>query len=88
MVGTRAEPQYRYHWNLLGQLTSVVTSAGDSVAYGYNGLGTRVRRTVAGVTTRYRYDGDDLAAEVDGSGNRIRTYAYWPGIHHPHSKRT
>ncbi|HEX2209908.1 MAG TPA: hypothetical protein VHG93_19695 [Longimicrobium sp.] len=85
---TKGAQTVRYHWNSLRQLTSVVTPAGDSVAYGYNGFGTRVRRTAGGVTTRYVYDHGDLVAEVDDSGNRIRTYTYWPGIDQPHSMRT
>ncbi len=85
---TSATQQYRYYWNALGQLRSVVTPAGDSVSYGYNGLGTRVRRTLGSSTIRYLYDGDDLAAEVDGSGNRIRSYVYWPGIDRPYAMRT
>ena len=36
----------------------------------------------------YVYDGDDLAAEVDANGSRIRTYTYWPGIDQPHSMRS
>jgi hypothetical protein len=35
--------------------------------------------------TRYLYAGDDLAAELDASGNPIRMYRYWPGIDRPHS---
>ena len=77
--------EYRYRFNSVRQFRSVVNPAGDSVAYGYNGLGMRVRRTQAGVTTRYLYNGDDLAAELDASGNPIRTYRYWPGIDQPHS---
>lgn len=33
----------------------------------------------------YVYDGDDLALEVDGSGNLLRQYTYFPGIDRPHS---
>lgn len=79
--------EFRYGWNSLGQLIAVKTAT-DSVAYGYNGFGMRVRRTAGGVTTRYLYDGDDLVAEVDASGNRIRAYAYYPGVDNPHSMRT
>jgi RHS repeat-associated protein len=84
----RGTQEVRYVWNSLGQLDSVYTSGTGWVKYGYNALGMRVRRTVGSVTTRYLYDGDDLVAEVDAAGNRIRTYAYWPGIDQPHSMRT
>jgi RHS repeat-associated protein len=86
---TDGSQTYQYQWNSLGQLTGASTPTVGWIYYGYNGFGVRVRRTTAaGVTTRYLYDGDDLVAEVDASGNRIRTYTYWPGIDQPHSMRT
>jgi RHS repeat-associated protein len=83
-----ASGTFEYQWNSLGQLTGVYSPTSGWTYYGYNAMGMRVRRTAGGVTTRYVYDGDDLAAEVDASGNRIRTYTYWPGIDQPHSMRT
>lgn len=79
---------YEYQWNSLGQLTGVNVPGTGWVYYGYNGLGMRVRRTAGGVTTRFVYDGDDLGVEVDASGNRIRSYTYWPGVDQPFSMRT
>jgi RHS repeat-associated protein len=54
------------------------------VSYAYNGLGERVSR--AGTSgSRYVYDGDDLALEVDPFGNKVREFTYYPGIDQPHS---
>lgn len=74
----------RLYWNSLGQLDSVTTN-GVKVAYGYNGLGQRVRRTQGSTTTRMLYDGDDLLMDLDASGNPLREYTYYPGIDDPHS---
>ena len=75
-------------WNSLGQLESVATN-GQTVRYGYDGFGRRVRQTdAAGAVTRYLYTGDELFAETDGAGNPVREYAYSPGIDRPHSIRT
>jgi RHS repeat-associated protein len=73
-------------WNGLGQLTSV-TNNGVTTSYGYDGLGRRVRKTVNGTTTRYLYDGDNLAMELDSSGQPQREYSYYPGVDHPHAVR-
>ena len=73
-----------YGWNDLGQLTWVKTGS-DSVAYGYDAAGRRVRkyRSSTGATTYYLWDGDHLLMELDGSGNRVLRYAYQPGIDQP-----
>ena len=56
--------------------------------YGYDAFGRRVRRTAPdGTVTRYLYDGDDLLMELDGAGNPIREYTYYPGVDRPHSVR-
>lgn len=76
-----------FTWNTLGQLTEVVTN-GTTTTFGYDGVGRRVRQTVGATTTRYLWDGDDLVAELDGAGNPIREYVYYPGVDRPHSVRT
>lgn len=74
-----------YHWNALGQLTSVgvysstTGPGGHWVSYSYNGLGERVHRvdfTLGSVNTYYLYHQGNLFAEVDANGNAIRTYTY------------
>jgi RHS repeat-associated protein len=72
-------------WNSVGQLTSVTTN-GSTVSYGYNGWGNLVRRSDAGGTTRYTYDGDNLFLEtVDGWTEPHRVYTHYSGVDRPHS---
>ncbi|HEX2204664.1 MAG TPA: RHS repeat-associated core domain-containing protein, partial [Longimicrobium sp.] len=75
-------------WDALGQLASV-RRAGVSVTYGYNAFGERVRRTQGTQTRRTLYDdGDDLLAEIDGSGSVVAAYTHLPGIDRPFSVAT
>jgi hypothetical protein len=49
--------------------------------YGYNGRGERVRKTVNGVTTRFRYgERGELLGEYDEAGQPIREYLYQDGL--------
>src|SRR6185503_12573176 len=73
-------------WNILGQLQQVVGN-GVTATYGYDGMGRRVRKTINGVSTWYLYDGDALIMELDGNGNRIRSYSYYPAADRPHSMK-
>ena len=45
---------------------------------------TVVRYDMATITL---YDGDDLMMELDGAGNPVREYTYYPGVDQPHSVR-
>ncbi|HKV71117.1 MAG TPA: RHS repeat-associated core domain-containing protein, partial [Gemmatimonadales bacterium] len=77
-------------WNTLGQLTQVVTvinGNSTTTTFGYNPLGQRIRKTVNGTVTRYLWNGMNLAMELDGSGNPLREYTYYPGIDRPLSLR-
>ena len=73
-------------WNSLGELVSV-TRNGVMTSFGYDAFGRRVRKTTGSTVTRYLHDTDELLAELDGSGNRIAEYTYYPGIDRPHSVR-
>lgn len=73
-------------WNSLGQLVSV-TRNGVTTSFGYDGFGRRVRKTTESTVMRYLHDGDNLLAELDGAGNRLAEYTYYPGIDRPHSVR-
>jgi RHS repeat-associated protein len=73
-------------WNSLGQLVQVVTN-GQTVTYGYDGEGRRVRRTVNGVATRFLYNGMHRVADLDASGNVLAEYTYYPGTDRPHAVR-
>jgi RHS repeat-associated protein len=78
-----------FTWNSLGQLTGAARAGAGSVTYAYDGFGRRAKRTDAGTgaAIHYIYDGDDLALEVDGAGNLLREYTYYPGIDRPHGMR-
>jgi RHS repeat-associated protein len=73
-------------WNSLGQLVQAVTN-GQTATYGYDGGGRRVRKTVNGVVTRYLYNGAHRVADLDGSGNVLAEYTYYPGTDRPHAMR-
>lgn len=77
----------RLAWDGLGQLTSVTTN-GQTVEYGYDAAGLRVRRTVGAQTVYSLWDGAELAAELDGAtGTTQRQLAHYPGVDQPHSLR-
>ena len=78
-----------FTWSAQGQLTGVGRTGQGWVTYDYDGFGRRIRRVdqSTGAVVHYVYDGDDLAMEVDGAGNLLREYAYYPGIDDPHSMR-
>jgi RHS repeat-associated protein len=78
----------RLYWNSINQLDSVRTTRSgstQSVRFGYDGMGRRVRKTVGTVTTYYVFSGSRVIGEYTGSGGFIRAYAYQPGLDHPHA---
>jgi len=75
-------------WDVLGQLTRLshtVSGVTKVTTFAYDGMGRRATKVYDGTTTRYLWDGADLVTELDGSGNRLRDYAYLPGIDQPQS---
>lgn len=50
----------RLYWNSIGQLVAVWTSGADSVTFGYDGWGRRVRKTTAVQSLRYIYAGQQV----------------------------
>jgi RHS repeat-associated protein len=76
-----------FSWNSLGQLVSVTTN-GATTTYGYDAFGNRVRKTAPTGMLRYILDGHNLFMELDGSGNPVREYTYFPGVDQPHSMRS
>jgi len=50
------------------------------VTYRYDPFGRRLEKTVNGVTTWFVWDGDQLLAEYDNSGDRAVRYAYARGF--------
>src|SRR5690606_19217470 len=49
----------------------------------YDGEGRLRQTAIAGVTSNLLYDGQDLLAEYDGSGNLLRRYVHGPGVDEP-----
>lgn len=56
------------------------TKSGYSATLGYDPEGRLHTTVLAGTTTHLRYDGADLVAEYDGSGNLLRRYVHGPGV--------
>lgn len=73
------DERYRLKW-------FVVPPSGGSVEYGYDVLGRKVSRSEippeGGSTNveHYVYDGNQVVADLDGSGNMLRTYVWGSGI--------
>ncbi|MER8029580.1 RHS repeat-associated core domain-containing protein [Streptomyces bauhiniae] len=63
-----------YTWNARGELTGLA-KAGASSSFGYDALGGRVSKTIAGATSRYLTDGSNPLAEQNGSGMTTATVA-------------
>lgn len=53
----------------------LVSATGPNVSLSYDPLG-RLFQTTGTSTTQFLYDGDELVAEYDGSGNLLRRYAH------------
>jgi YD repeat-containing protein len=75
----------RLYWNSMNQLLAVWSSGGDSVTFAYDGFGRRIRKTTSAGTVRYVWDGENVLAEVDGSGVHLAEYTYYPGVDRPNS---
>jgi RHS repeat-associated protein len=78
----------RFFWSSLGELDSVRTTrqgVTQTVSFGYDGLGRRVRKTGAAGITRYVWDDEHVAMELDGNGDRTAYYSYYPGTDQPHA---
>ncbi|MBN8809642.1 MAG: RHS repeat-associated core domain-containing protein [Sphingomonas sp.] len=83
---------YDANGNLTGDGTSTYTydvenrlvgrSGGLALNYDPNGRLWQTAGSTSG-TTRYLYDGDQLVAEYDGSGNLLRRYLHGPGDDDP-----
>ncbi|MFA5144009.1 MAG: RHS repeat-associated core domain-containing protein [Candidatus Omnitrophota bacterium] len=71
-----------YSYDYENRLTSATTPS-HTASYGYDAFGRRISKTVDGVTTTYLYDGDDIIAEYDSSGNLVTKYVYGDSIDEP-----
>ena len=68
-----------YSYNEDNLLTS--TSAGATLNYDAESRLLNIAKS--GTTTQFLYDGTDLLAEYDGSGNLLRRYVHGPGTDQP-----
>ena len=68
-----------YWWNSLSQLDSANHSTLGKIRYKYDGFGRRVSTNDAVGTTQFLWDQQNVVADIDGSGNLIRHYNYYPG---------
>ena len=75
-----------FYWNAESQLDSVIQNNWDHVRYDYNAFGQPVRKLRSSpsapnwaVDSYFLWDGDQLLAEFDPSGNRRSDYLYFPG---------
>jgi RHS repeat-associated protein len=66
-----------YAYDFDNRLTSV-----SGATLSYDALG-RLYSVVSTGTTRFLYDGDDVIAEYDASGNVLRRYVHGPGMDEP-----
>jgi len=62
---------------------AVIASPQGEAVYSYDAFGRRISKTVNGVTTTFLYDGDDIIAEYDASGNLVTKYVYGDSIDEP-----
>ncbi|APR75128.1 Rhs family protein [Minicystis rosea] len=69
---------WKYTWDLAGQLVEVTRPDGKTVTFVYDALGRRMRKTFAGTTTRYVWDGNDLVHEIVGD-TVSATWVFEPG---------
>jgi RHS repeat-associated protein len=71
----------QFTYDIDNHLTSL--SGPASASYVYDPIGRLAQATVNGVVTRFLYDGSNLVAEYDGSGNIQRRYMHTLGIDQP-----
>lgn len=76
----RADVALSLAWNSLGQLVSVSTNGAFAESYAYGPLGLRVSTTDGSGTVYHVYDGDHCAADLDASGDPLRSYTWGAGV--------
>ena len=69
---------YDYENRLIGATNGTTTAS-----YGFDPFGRRISKIVNGTITNFVYDGDDLLAEYDSSGNLQKKYIYGQGVDEP-----
>jgi RHS repeat-associated protein len=69
-------------WDIENKLIEV-RKPGTIARYSYDALGRRMSKEVNGVTTQFRYDGQDLILGMTESDSIIANYTFGPGIDDP-----
>ena len=59
---------------------SVATNRVAAESFAYDPLGRRIKTTAGGVSVYHIYDGNECAADLDASGNPLRSYTWGLGI--------
>ncbi len=77
--------RWGYAWDHAGQLREVTRPDGEKVTFAYDALGRRVRKTFAGKTTEYAWDGHYLVHEIT-EGRETVTWEMEPGTFAPLAK--
>jgi len=63
-----------YQYNYVNRLVGIDLPGGRHVTYRYDIRGRRIEKSVDGIVTKFFYDGDNLLAEYDSSGNLKKNY--------------
>ncbi len=77
-----SDGSWAYSYDHENRLSSAVKGTVNA-AYKYDALGKRMEKSVNNTTSRFIYDGDQIVAEYDTSGNLVKKYIYGPGIDEP-----
>jgi RHS repeat-associated protein len=72
-----------FTWDFENRLTQVVNPGVGTTTFRYDPFGRRIQKSGPLGTTNYLYDGDDLLAEIDASGNLLARYTQGEGIEEP-----
>jgi RHS repeat-associated protein len=72
----------KFFWDIENRLVRI-EKPGTLAEYSYGPLGRQLAKTVNGTTTEYRYDGEDLILELDGTGAVTGSWTFGPGIDQP-----
>jgi RHS repeat-associated protein len=70
----------QYTWDFENRLKQVSLPNGNTIAYKYDALGRRIRRSPSvGVSTNFVYDGQDVVKDINSDGSTV-DYVNGPGI--------
>lgn len=70
-------------WDYENRLTQATVPGTGTVTFKYDPFGRRIQKSGPLGTTDYLYDGPELIAEIDTSGNVLARYTQGPGIDQP-----